>query len=210
MNARRKQPAGSASPTGVLDTVTGNLGKITALLGAVAALLAASQGLFDHLFPSTQRPCVEIDAQVFPEAVKYTEWDKTPIRIKGRNTCGKSLGVYVTFVRRQTGKPNFVLGTPYDHPECERGTPEQVPKCWDGKKPVRIDNHGNWEWETRPPPLSLLSDPGPIEEIAVTWEVRDIDEPAGAPLARSLATVKLIDDRSKRPSLAASANLRTD
>lgn len=206
MSAEEAKPGGESAPArpGILDVLTGNIGKITALVGAVAGLVAAWQALFGQLFeeqapePAAPRVCVEVDAQDFPQAVKYSDWKTTPIRVKGRNNCDKPLGVYATFVRRQSSEPSFVLGVPYDSlPGCDRGTPLLEPKCWDRKKPVPIDRRGEWEWETRPPPLWLLGDPGSIEEIAVTWEVRDLDQPTDDPLATSSVTIKLIDDRTR-------------
>ena len=203
MSANEPQPDGEPGRAGILDILTGRIGKLTALIGALAGLVAAWQTLVGPIIggEDTQVPppklCVEIDAQEFPAAVKYSDWETTPIRVKGRNNCDKPIGVYATFVRRQTSEPRFVLGVPYDSlPGCDRGTPVLDPKCWDRKKPVPIDKRGDWEWETRPPPLWLLGDPGSIEEIAVIWEVRDLDQPKNDPLATSPVTIKLIDDRT--------------
>lgn len=198
MRTRKRDAAEQPAKPGLLDLLTGNVGKLTGLLTAVAALVAAWQGLFGPLIGNNDKregPCVEISAQDFPKAVKWSAWDRTPIRVKGRNTCDKSLGVFATFQRRQT-VASFVLEPLYDNPQCERQDSQEIPTCWDRQDPVATDKDGNWEWEMRPPSLTLLAAPGSIDEIVVNWEVRNMASPREA-LASSTATITLIDDRPR-------------
>ena len=115
MSANEPQPDGEPGRAGILDILTGRIGKLTALIGALAGLVAAWQTLVGPIIggEDTQVPppklCVEIDAQEFPAAVKYSDWETTPIRVKGRNNCDKPIGVYATFVRRQTSEPRCLV-----------------------------------------------------------------------------------------------------
>jgi hypothetical protein len=187
-----------------IELVTGRIGKISALVAALGGLLV----LILNQFESVQKKaigmklyspgaCVEVRQVVFPKTVKFSEWDAMRIRLIGFNSCDKPLGLYVTFVRRTASEPRFILRVPHEElPECRGKAPLLEPKCWDPKKPVAIGK-GDWEWETLPPPLSQLSDPRSIETIALTWEVRDYDEPTKPPIATDSVPIEVRYDTGK-------------
>jgi hypothetical protein len=137
---------------------------------------------------------VQIDRLIIPDTVKYSEWDTMEIKLKGRNTCPTSLGLYVTFVHRQN-QQRFVLGVPYaDRSECNKGARLEEPECWDWKIPL---DKGDWEWGVQPPPLTALSDPRRIEKISIKWAVYNYNAPAKSPLRADTATVEIHNDAGK-------------
>lgn len=207
MSAQKNKP--EKGGTDWIELVTGRVGKITALAGAISALLAVILTQFSDVQEKLKQfgvispppPCVEVktDQVVFPNDVKYSEWDNMRIRLSGRNNCERPLGLYVTFVRRTTKDPRFTLRVPYDDlAECTGKAPLLEPKCWDRKKPVANIGKREWEWETPPPPLSRLSDSRSTETILVAWEVRDLDEPNKSPIAAGSAPIKVTYDTGEQ------------
>jgi len=189
------------SPFDVLELITGRVGKLTAFVAALGGLavgiLNYSEQVRDkltalHLY--TPAPCVEVDTVILPATVKLSEWDNMRIRVKGRSNCSSPFGLYVTFVRRSSRQPEFVLRVPHeDLPECKGLAPFQVPRCWDPKKPIKLGK-GTWEWEVLPPPLAQLSNPRAVEKISVTWSVHDYDAPTKPPLRVDNATIEIHND----------------
>jgi hypothetical protein len=201
MTERKQKVEPTKSAFDFVDLITGRIGKIAGLVGAIGGLavliLHQSEqilGVLEALHLYTRPPCVQVDPLMIPATVKYSEWDNMKIKLKGRNNCSTSLGLYVTFVRRTTSEPRFVLRVPHDDlPECKGLAPLQEPKCWDPKKPVSIAK-GDWEWDVLPPPLRQLSDPHRIEKISMTWAVHDFDAPTKPPIRVDTATIEVHND----------------
>jgi len=188
-----------------VELITGRVGKIAALVTAVGGLalviLNQSEQVRDKLIALgwyTPPPCLQIERLSMPDTVQYSEWDNMEIKLKGRNTCPTSLGLYVTFVHRQNHQ-RFVLGVPYeDRPECKGPTRLEEPECWDWKIPL---DKGDWEWRVQAPPLTALSDPRRIEKISIKWAVYNYKAPAKSLLRADTATVEIHNDAASTSSL---------
>lgn len=193
------EPAKSASD--FVDLISGRIGKITALVVAIGSLAVGAltqwEKVIDKLVEAgvyTRPSCVLVYPLVFPATVKYSEWDSMKMKLKGRNNCSTSPGLYVTFVRRSTSEPRFVLRVPHeDLPECKGLAPLQVPKCWDPKKPIR-NGKGDWEWDVLAPPLTRLSDPRRTEKVSLTWAVYDFDAPTKPAIRVDSAEIEVQND----------------
>jgi hypothetical protein len=201
MIARKTKTEPTKSAFDFVDLITGRIGKITGLVVAIGGLavgaLTQSEQILNKLTALglyTPPPCAQVDPLIIPATVKYSEWDNMKIKLKGRNNCLTSLGLYVTFVRRTASEPRYVLRVPHDDlPECKGLAPLQEPKCWDPKKPISIAK-GDWEWDVLPPPLRQLSDPRRIEKISMTWAVYDFDAPTKPPIRVDTATIEVHND----------------
>ena len=201
MTPRKKDTEPTKGAFDFVDLITGRIGKITALVTAIGGLalliLTQSEQILNKLTALglyTPPPCAQVDPLIIPATVKYSEWDNMKIKLKGRNNCLTSLGLYVTFVRRTASEPRYVLRVPHDDlPECKGLAPLQEPKCWDPKKPISIAK-GDWEWDVLPPPLRQLSDPRRIEKISMTWAVYDFDAPTKPPIRVDTATIEVHND----------------
>jgi hypothetical protein len=185
---------------GFVEVLTGRIGKITGLVTTIGGLalliLTQSEQILNKLTALrlyTPLPCVQVEPLMVPATVKYSEWDRMKLKLKGRNNCSAPLGLFVTFVPRSVSEARFVVRVPHeDLPECKGRAPLE-PKCWDPKKPVS-SGKGDWEWEVLPPPLAQLSDPRRIEKISITWYVYDYDAPTKPAIRVDSATIEVHND----------------
>ncbi len=202
MTEREKETEPTKGASDFFDRITGKIGKITALLTAIGGLvlliLTNSEQILTKLTALnlyTPPPCVQIEPLMIPATVKYSEWDKMKMKLKGRNNCSTPFGLYVMFVPRTASEARFLLRIPHeDLPECKGGAP-QDPKCWDPQKPVS-KGKGPWECEIPPPPLERLSDPRSIENISITYYVYNYDAPTKPPIRVGSATIRVENDGS--------------
>jgi len=184
-----------------LNIVTKSISKIKALVvlicGLALTILTFSEKILGKLSDMgwyTPRPCVEITDLIVPAKVKYSEWNKIKITIKGINNCSKTIGLYVTFEPKATSKPRIVLAPNSNKNECKIiNTSQQIPQCWESSKPIKTGK-GTWDWSVSLPVIERLSDPLPIEDISVQCFVKDLDAPNKPPIFSKLKDFQLIND----------------
>lgn len=193
MTERKKPFTPTKSVSGPVDVITGWLLSIKGLMVAIGGAVLVALTLWPQITGKladlgyTPAPCLQVDPPMFPATVEYTEWDHTTIKLKGRNNCSKTPGLYVTFAPR-TGKSLLRLRLPHEElAEC-KGLFLQEPTCWDTKKNF---DKGDWEWNVLLPPLVRVDDPPRVEKIWITWAVYDSDAPTKPPILTDNAPVEV-------------------
>jgi hypothetical protein len=184
----------------IIERLTGHAGKVTALIVAIGglgtALLTQMERVKEQvvkLVPST--PCVVVAPAKFPSSVKLSEWEDIRIKLNGRNNCSGELGLYVTFLPNFKNAKLFSISPPHvDLPKCDNFLiSESEPRCWNAKKPVVIGK-GEWTYDVLLPNIERLADRQSVEKMIVDWELRDVDAPTKAAMARDTVIIEVHND----------------
>jgi hypothetical protein len=194
-----------------LERWTGYIKAIGTILVAIAGLLAAMKAvntnwseLWKEWRPEVSKPvvpppspvaarCLRVSGGEFPSEVRFGDWTKENLRLKGRSTCAEQSGLYVVFLAGGATNPTLRLKVPFDDiPGCQGKYPASEARCWTNKIPI---NPGDFDFTVAPPNFDLsFVNPGPIEKFRLAWEVREIDSPAKPALAADEVVVSLRND----------------
>lgn len=183
------------------ERITGRIGRTTALIVAIGALVATIFTQYDTIKKElvkhgilTQPPCVSVDSVKFPKIVKLSEWDETKVSLHGHKNCTGPFGLYMTFYPDVRSQRLFALVPPHGNSrDCGGFSASLVPQCWQSHKPL-TKGKGEWDLSWGLPPLSLVSNPDRVEQIRVSWEVRDYDNPTKPPTNVDTNSIEIQND----------------